>query len=658
MFTDIVGYSAMMAADEEAAMNCLAKQRAIFESLIASHHGCLHKEMGDGTLSSFSSAKDALACAAAIQSALVDRKDFSVRIGLHIGEAVFSNDDIYGDGVNIAARLEPLAKPGGIVVSGAFYDAVRSQLDFSFQCLGDKSLKNIGRSVTVYQVHDGKPMIVRALRIPGWKTWIAGASAAVLLVFGLKLAHVLPTMAGDSTVTSVQSLDSIAVLPFVNMSSDKEQEYFSDGLSEELLKLLAPIPQLRVIARTSSFSFKGKGLDVATIAKTLNVGAVLAGSVRKSGTTVRITAQLIRASDSAHLWSETYDRQVRDVFQVQDEIAHAVVSALRVRLLPTQKLANQNMTSNPDAYTQFLMASQLIGRQNSEGYHLAARAYEKAVALAPDYAAAYAGLANAHAYNAVFAETREVSEAERRVALEAANKAIALAPDLANAYVVRSWVRFAFEWDWRGAQADMARALALDPGDSMVQRRNGMLLAVLGRYREALEATKKATELDPMSAPAWSNLGDLYNSEKQYGLARLAMNRALAINSDFSFALGNLGMTELLDGNAPAALALFKREGGSIGRAGIAMAEHTLGHPKESQQALEGLIKTFSSNSAFQLAWVYAWPGEQVEALKWLDRAFEQRGNDFATIRRDPIFAAMREQPGFTSLVKRIKFPD
>ena len=243
---------------------------------------------------------------------------------------------------------------------------------------------------------------------------------------------------------------SIAVLPFVDMSQSKDQEYFSDGLSEELLNLLAQIPQLRVIARTSSFSFKGKEVDVAEIAKTLNVANVLEGSVRKSGDTLRITAQLIRTADSSHLWSETYDRQLTDVFKVQDEIAAAVVAQLKVKLLPAQQVTNPHRTANTEAYNQYLLGNQFFNRNSLEGYHFAVEAYRKAITLDPAYAAAYAGLAYAEIYTSDYAETPEENAAGRQRALAAADKSTALAPDLAEGYAVRAWLRSSITWDWSG----------------------------------------------------------------------------------------------------------------------------------------------------------------------------------------------------------------
>ena len=261
---------------------------------------------------------------------------------------------------------------------------------------------------------------------------------------------------------------SVAVLPLVNLSSDKEQEYFSDGLSEELLNLLAKVPGLHVAARTSTFAFKGKNEDVATIAEKLHVATVLEGSVRKSGDQIRITTQLVSAKDGYHLWSETYDRKFTDVFMVHDEIAQAVVAALKLRLLPGQAPSSKgHRTSNPEVYNQYLLGRQFLNRSNRDGFVRAAQAYEKALALDPDFAPAVAGLAAATYWVADSAETAEaVAEGQRRSAA-LAERAVALDPELTEAYVARGSVRAALQWDWKGAEADFRRALALTPESAL-----------------------------------------------------------------------------------------------------------------------------------------------------------------------------------------------
>ncbi|MDR7098829.1 serine/threonine-protein kinase [Lysobacter niabensis] len=450
---------------------------------------------------------------------------------------------------------------------------------------------------------------------------------------------------------------SIAVMPFVNMTSDKEQDYFSDGLSEELLNVLAQLPQLRVIARTSSFSFKGKAVDVATIAKALNVAHVLEGSVRKSGSMVRITAQLIRTSDSSHLWSATYDRQLTDVLKVQDEIAADVVAALKVKLLPTQKVGNPQQTRDPEAYNQYLLGNQFYSRSNAEGYRQAVEAYRRAIAIDRAYAPAYARLASAEVFAADSAETAAENTAAKQRALDAADKAIALAPELADGYAVRGWMRSNFAWDWAGAHSDLQQARALDPGNSLIQARFGQLLGSEGRLPEAIAEITRATETNPMAAGSWGNLGYYLIGSGNLPEARQALNRALAINPDSSFAHSNLAMLELLQGNAQKALAMYQKADDGFREYGVAMAQHTLGHSRESQRALDALIAGYAHDYAMQIADVYAWRGDKDKAFEWLQRAYAQRDGGLCDIKVDPLLASLRTDPRFAALVRKMGLP-
>jgi TolB-like protein len=466
------------------------------------------------------------------------------------------------------------------------------------------------------------------------------------------------SMPSAASASPAASDNSIAVLPFVDMSQTKDQEYFSDGLSEELLNLLAQVPQLRVIARTSSFAFKGKEVGVAEIAKTLSVAHVLEGSVRKSGDTLRITAQLIRTTDSSHLWSETYDRQLTDVFKVQDEIAAAVVAQLKVKLLPAQQVTNLHRTASTEAYNQFLLGNQFFSRTSVEGYRLAVTAYQKAIVFDPAYAAAYAGLAYAELYAGDYAGTAEENAAARQRALVAADKAVALAPELADGYAARGWLRSTVTWDWTGGQADFEKALSLEPGNAATQRRYGLLLLNLDRIIEAIAATRKAIELDPLSSAAWDNLGTMYFvSPDQFGEAREALDRALAINPESSFANNNLATLELLEGQAQKALDVFRRAGEVWSQTGIAMAEHTLGHAKESQQALDELIAKYAHDSAYQIADVYAWRGEADKAFEWLERAYVQHDGALSAIKADPVLKSLWTDARFAAMLKKLGLP-
>jgi adenylate cyclase len=450
---------------------------------------------------------------------------------------------------------------------------------------------------------------------------------------------------------------SIAVLPFVDMSQAKDQEYFSDGLSEELLNLLAQLPQLRVIARTSSFSFKDKEVDVATIAKTLNVDHVLEGSVRKSGNTLRITAQLIRASDSSHIWSQTYDRELTDLFKVQDEIASAVVDALKLKLLPVQRPSGLQRTANADAYQLYLLGKDVEIR----GEHArAVRVLRQAVAMDPGYANAWAELAIATDELSNTRDSPADAVQDVKLAFAAAERAIALAPGLAQGYASRGLLRYNRSWDWQGSRADFERAYALDPGNvALLGYYATNLFFIEGRHDQAIAMSRKATVLDPLSVLAWEGLGRLLQADGQTAAANEALRQAIGINPGATWANYLLGYDELKAGKADRALTRFRliQEDPWV-LAGTAVAEYTLGHARESRQALETLESQYAAGFGFQIAAIHAWRGESDQAFEWLERAYEHHDAGMARLRDDPTIASLRDDPRFAALVKKMDFPE
>jgi serine/threonine protein kinase/TolB-like protein len=460
---------------------------------------------------------------------------------------------------------------------------------------------------------------------------------------------------GPSAAAFSPSTHSVAVLPFIDMSEKRDQEYFSDGLSEELIELLSKIPDLRVPARTSSFYFKGRAEKLETIAAELRVANVLEGSVRKAGNKLRITALLIRADTSEHLWSETFDRDVRDVFKIQDEIAAAVVSALKVKLAPGQQAANLHRTSNPEAHNQYLLGRQFFERGTLDGFRRAAQAYRKAVELDPGYAGAYAGLAIVES----FVADPSGDAAGQQQALAAADKAVELAPDEADAYAVRGYMRLRRTWDWSGARADFEKALTYDSTNSALQWLYAALLADFGRLPESIAVAKKATELDPLSASAWLALSGSLAKNRQFAAAHEAIRRALEIAPESPIVLGRLGALQLGEGNATEALTTFRQVSDKEVRLwGVARAEHTLGHAKESQQALDQFIANGGQAKAYNIAELYAWRGEKDKAFEWLDRAYQQRSSDLYGFRNDPVIASLRGDARFAAMLRKMNLPE
>ena len=480
----------------------------------------------------------------------------------------------------------------------------------------------------------------------------AGLVVLATLLFELERQTELARDANSVYVSRPISEKSIAVLPFLDMSEKKDQGYFSDGLSEELITLLAQIRDLQVIARTSSFHFKGKDASLSEIASTLGVAHVLEGSVRHAGGTVRVTAQLIRTADGVHLWSQTFDRDVKDIFQVQDDIAAAVVDSLKLRLLHPG--SDPHRSDIPEAYNQFLLARQYGRRGNLEDIERAVTAYKEAIALDPNYAAAYAGLS--FTQTAIANSTQDA--ARFALARDAADKALTLAPQLVDAYRARALFRLE-TLDFAGARADSEKALSLAPGESQVQSLYGVQIAAFGKLPQAIAAMNKAIDLDPLSSYAWGNVGLFHTANRNYPAARRAIERALAIipTADaLHFALGQL---DLLQGQLAEAQAEFQKQGlEQHRRMGNAMVEFASGHDKQSQQALNELIAKHAADMAYQVGDVYAWRGEKDKAFEWLERAYGQHDSGLNGIAYDPLLSSLQNDPRYFALLKKLELID
>lgn len=466
-------------------------------------------------------------------------------------------------------------------------------------------------------------------------------------------------IASEAPAASAPAAASIAVLPLVNMSSDREQDYFSDGLSEELLNLLAQVPGLHVAGRTSSFSFKDKPTTIIEIGHALNVAHVLEGSVRKAGERVRITAQLIKVADGYHLWSQSYDRELTDIFAVQDEIAAAVVDALKLRLLPAQQptTAGHHVPS-PEAYNHFLLGRQLLNRATEDGFNRAVLAFGRAVELEPDYAAALSGLALAEAYASDYTGSDAGMLAGRQRASEIAQQAVTSDPTLGEAYTARAVLRFVFDLDWNGGDADFAQALVFNPGDVMTHWQYSRLLAALGRLPEALSAARQATHLDPLSAQAWEILARYQLASGDTTAARHSLEHALDIAPDHGRAPLGLGMAALLEGNADSARAWYARSDNDTFRlAGLAMAEHDRDDDAASRCFMQELVTGHAYDSAYQIAGAFAWRGEHDAAFDWLHRAVAQHDAGLQYLKYDPALRSLRGDARYSALLAEVGLP-
>jgi TolB-like protein/cytochrome c-type biogenesis protein CcmH/NrfG len=451
---------------------------------------------------------------------------------------------------------------------------------------------------------------------------------------------------------------SIAVLPFVDMSEKKDQEYFSDGLSEELIDLLAKNPDLYVPARTSSFYFKGKSEELATIAQKLHVANVLEGSVRSSGSRLRVTAQLIRVDNGYHLWSETYDRDSSDIFKVQDDISSAVVAALKVKLLSTPE-ANGRQTTNADAHSQYLVGRELLSRGNWKLAPAAAEAFRRAIRLDPNYVAAWAGLARA-LHDAAEDMPPAEQTAQRREALASAEKAVALGPQVADGYVERGYLRTWNLRDFAGADADYQRARALAPEDTNVLRGYiGSVLYPTGRIEEGLSLAQQVLKADPLNSGAWRSVGFMQYQHGDFPAARESLQRSLDINPDQSNSAAFVVYSYVVEGKPALALPWVERSANEVFREqAAALVQHDLGHQPEAQRNLDVLIARWANNAAYQIAEVYARWGDKDAAFHWLDRAEQQRDGGMTLLKVDLLLKSLHGDPRYSALMRKMNLPE
>jgi adenylate cyclase len=505
---DVKGYSRLMGADEEATVRTLQAYKEVMASSIQHHRGRVVGTAGDSVLAEFASVVDAVQCAVEIQQVLraknamlSETRRMEFRIGINLGDVIEEGDTIYGDGVNIAARLEGLAEPGGICISESAYQQIEDKLPLRYDYLGEHEVKNIAKPVRVYKAQ------IEPEAAPSRPHFEVASKE--------KMAFPLPDR------------PSIAVLPFVNMSGDPEQEYFSDGITEEIITALSKVPNLFVISHNSTFTYKGKPVKVKQVSEELGVRYVVEGSVRKAGDKVRITAQLIDALSGHHLWAERYDRDLKDVFALQDEITMKVITALQVELT-TGEMAGRiaKGTRNLDAFIKYMVAFELFNRLTKEGNAQARKILEEAIALDPEYSRLYMGLAITHIYDVWFGTTESPEQSLAR-AFELAQKAISLDDSNAAAYSVLGQV-YAMKRQYDQAIAECERAVSLDPNSAENLMRLGTVLNYAGRAEEAIPYLQNAIRLNPLpTANYFVQLAFAYRESREYEKAIEAAKKAL-----------------------------------------------------------------------------------------------------------------------------------
>jgi adenylate cyclase len=585
---DAVGYSRLMAEDETATVKTIASYREIMASLIKQHRGRVVDSPGDNLLAEFSSVVDAVQCAVAVQNEfqtrnaeLTENRRMEFRIGINLGDVIDEKDRIYGDGVNVAARLETLADPGGICVSKTAFDQIETKLPLGYEYLGKQSVKNIPKPVGAYRVLMQPRVIVakqkeEAKGIPFWrsKAVLTVGIAVLLVIVGVAVWNFYLRPA-PAEVASVEKMSyalpdkpSIAVLPLTNMSGDPEQEYFSDGLTEEIITALSKVHNMFVIARNSTFTYKGKSVRISQVAEELGVQYVLEGSVRKAGDQVRITAQLIDALTGHHLWAERYDRDLKDIFTLQDEITKEIITALQVKLTMGEdaRLLGKG-TDNLEVYLKCLRARELIARSTIEGNVLARQLSEEAIALDPEYPEAYRMLGVTHFVDVLHGVSKSPEESlalaskltrkaidldesngvahaklgfilvmmrQYDKAIEEGKRALELEPN--SAYVLHTYGAILY-FAARNEEAIplFEKAIRLNPKPpNMYRHHYGAALREAERYEEAIAQVKKAIEREPNDILSYSVLASSYSMAGREEEARAAAAEILRINPNFS----------------------------------------------------------------------------------------------------------------------------
>ena len=653
LFTDIEGSTRLWETQEHAMRTALARHDQLLRQSIGARGGHVFKTVGDAFCAVFHTAADGVAAALDAQRSLHAERwpgtaPLRVRMALHIGAVEVRDGDYFGAPLNRVARLLATGHGGQTLLSASMHDLCRDHLPLqaSVKPLGEHGLKDITRREAVFQLCHPE------------------------------LPQDFPPLKAQSAPMD-KDAPSIAVLPFVNMSGDAENEYFADGLSEELLNVLARIRGLRVVSRTSAFYFKGKDIDIPTVAQKLNVATVLEGSVRKSGTRVRITAQLIEVASDSHLWSQTYDRELDDVFAVQDDIAQAVVEELRTALLGEDKgavttasakaavqAAVTSRTHNPEAWRLYLMGrAYLCG--NQQEMDKSVDWFQQAVDLAPDYAMAYAGLAEAYTTQAYLRAVDRASFVDK--ARAAVTRALELDPDLAEAHMVHGLVRFYFDWDWAGAQAALSRALELNPGSQAANEEYGAFLMSIGRLEQATARTREAIALDPLAVGPIHNLAIIHMAEGDFDEAAAGFRRAIDINPNWTWGYIKLARTLALQKQCPEALA--QAEVGERRIAGgaaplswswLGVVYALCGDVVRARAKLEQLhaLEEQQYVDPVTFAQIHGALGEMDESLRWYEQAFVDRTPNMVYAPVMPLLSPeLAGNARYQAIVERMGFP-
>ncbi len=562
--TDAVEYSRLMAEDEAATVKTIATYRDIMSSLIKQHRGRVVDSPGDNVLAEFSSVVDAVQCAVAVQNEfqtrnaeLPENRRMKFRIGINLGDVIDEENRLYGDGVNIAARLEALADAGGVCISGTAFDQVKGKLSLGYQFVGEQTVKNIPDPIRVYKVlmdeRDAGKLIGVGKKAPKSR-WAEIAAIVVFVAIGLVIYQfyvrrpAIEPASVEKMTFPLPDKPSIAVLPFDNMSGDPEQEYFSDGLTEEIITALSKVPKMFVIARNSTYTYKGKPIKVQQVAEDLGVKYVLEGSVRKDKEQVRISAQLIDALSGHHLWAERYDRKLKEIFAVQDEITMRILSALEVRLTDgEQALIQKKGTNNLKAYLQLLQGIHHSHVVNPENIIRARRIFEEIIAEEPNYAIAYSQIARTYWIEVLLGTSKSPKESLRKAA-DLAKKSLSIDQSLGASYAYLGHINI-MRRNWEKGIQLLNQAVELEPNGAESHYLLGLGLSFSGRPGEAIPIIKKAIRLNPITpAPYYNVIAIAYRMEGQLDKAIDWLEKGIQRYPNILFSHLNLSACYILAG--------------------------------------------------------------------------------------------------------------
>jgi adenylate cyclase len=630
MFTDMVGYTALMQANEEEATKKRQRHKTVFDHTVDHYHGKVLQYFGDGTLCIFSSTIDCVQCAISIQQQLRQEPKVDIRIGIHTGDITFDDEGIYGNGVNVASRLETLSVPGGIFISDRVYEDVKNQQQILIQEIGFFDMKNVSKPVHVYAIAN------EGLVIPA-RDEISGKTK--------------------------QPINTVAVLPFSNLSSDPDNEYFVDGITEEILNALTSVEGLRVTSRTSSFAFKGRNDDVRVIAAKLNVEKIVEGSVRKAGNRVRIAAQLINAADGFHIWSETYDRDLTDIFKVQDEISKIIANRLRADLSPKYKneVIVKPPTKNLEAYSLFLKGKYYLNKETPAEMFKAIEYFRQAIALAPDFALPYAFIAAAYAMLGSVGVVPPM-EAYQQI-VDNSNRAIELDNSSPEGHVARSIGYLFFEWRWADAYNSLMKAIEFHPGSTESYWVLGYYYLVMNEPDKAVVALERAWQQDPLSMSLARSLGIGYFYQHRYDDVIRMSDMQLEVMPANWYALSIKGFSYGLKGDWNKALEIVKQAnelsgGSAMSMSYLAYIYGVMGRKEEAVamihqiEAFQQLHPELLKNSDLCFAW---WGiGNHDLAIEYMFKAIDKREEMMGYMVNSPLYVGLHDDPRFGEVKKRM----